>query len=202
MDTTSREGAQQQGARDMLLQLLDEVARGNKSAFAKLYGATNRKLHGVALRILKDRGVAEDVLQEAYLKIWRNAANYDPAVASPIAWMATIVRYAAIDVIRKRQFETVASETEMLAIASNDPDPLDELDLAQRRPWALTAFARLAPDKRRLILLAYLQEFSRQQLSQRMGVPANTVKTHLRRALLELQASVGDHAKATIRKAP
>jgi len=185
----------------VLLELVADVAQGNKSAFAKLYGLTNRKLLGIALRILGDRALAEDVLQESYFKVWRNAANYNPAIASPMAWMATIVRHGAIDAVRKRQFETAATDDEILTLASDDPDPIDEMDLAQLRPLALAAFARLPEDKRQLIMLAYLRDHSRHDLSARLGVPANTVKTHLRRALLELRTTMFSSAKARRRKA-
>ena len=103
----------QQDGRTILLQLLAEVAHGNKSAFARLYGLTHAKLLGVALRILRDRALAEDVLQESYLKVWRHAANYDAAIASPMTWMATIVRHGAIDALRKRQIEAFASDDAM-----------------------------------------------------------------------------------------
>ena len=134
----------QQDGRTVLLQLLAEVARGNKSAFARLYGLTHAKLLGVGLRILRDRALAEDVLQESYLKVWRHAASYDPAIASPMTWMATIVRHGAIDALRKRQIEASASDDEMSALPSNDPDPVDEMHLARLRPKALAAFARPA----------------------------------------------------------
>jgi RNA polymerase sigma-70 factor (ECF subfamily) len=193
--------AGQQDPKIVLLELLGDVAAGNKSAFAKLYGLTNRKLLGIALQIVGDRGLAEDVLQESYLRVWRNAASYNPAIASPMAWMATIVRHGAIDALRKRRFEAAANEDEILTLASDDPDPIDELDLARLRPLALAAFARLAEDKRRLIMLAYLRDQSRSELSIRLGVPANTVKTHLRRALLELRATMCASAKAGRRMA-
>jgi RNA polymerase sigma-70 factor (ECF subfamily) len=181
----------QQDGRTVLLQLLAEVARGNKSAFARLYGLTHAKLLGVALRILRDRALAEDVLQESYLKIWRHASSYDPAIASPMTWMATIVRHGAIDALRKRQIEAFAGDDDALsAVLSNDPDPVEEMHLARLRPKALAAFARLPEDKRRLIMLAYLRDRSRHDLSIRLGIPANTVKTHLRRALLELRATM------------
>jgi RNA polymerase sigma-70 factor (ECF subfamily) len=181
----------QRDGRTVLLQLLAEVARGNKSAFARLYGLTHAKLLGVALRILRDRALAEDVLQESYLKIWRHASSYDPAIASPMTWMATIVRHGAIDALRKRQIEAFAGDDDALsAVLSNDPDPVEEMHLARLRPKALAAFARLPEDKRRLIMLAYLRDHSRHDLSIRLGIPANTVKTHLRRALLELRATM------------
>ncbi|HVQ72250.1 MAG TPA: sigma-70 family RNA polymerase sigma factor [Bradyrhizobium sp.] len=181
----------QQDGRAVLLQLLAEVARGNKSAFARLYGLTHAKLLGVGLRILRDRALAEDVLQESYLKVWRHASSYDPSIASPMTWMATIVRHGAIDALRKRQIEAFAGDDEALAaVPSNDPDPVEEMHLARLRPKALAAFAALPEDKRRLIMLAYLRDRSRHDLSIRLGIPANTVKTHLRRALLELRATM------------
>ena len=176
--------------RTVLLRLLADVARGNKSAFAQLYGLTQAKLLGVAMRILRDRALAEDVLQESYLKVWRHASSYDPAIASPMTWMATIVRHGAIDTLRKRQIEASAGDDAMSALPSNDPDPADEMHLARLRPKALAAFAALPEDKRRLIMLAYLRDRSRHDLSIRLGIPANTVKTHLRRALLELRATM------------
>lgn len=188
--------AGQQDPKIVLLELLADVAAGNKSAFARLYGLTNRKLLGIALRTVADRSLAEDVLQEAYLRVWRNAASYNPAIASPMAWMATIVRHGAIDALRKRRFEAAGNEDDILTLASDDPDPIDELDFARLRPLALAAFARLPEDKRRLIMLAYLRDQSRRELSIRLGVPANTVKTHLRRALLELRATMLSSAKA------
>ena len=188
--------AGQQDPKAVLLDLLGEVGRGNKSAFAKLYGLTNRKLLGVALKILRDRGLAEDVLQETYLRVWRHAASYDPAMSAPMTWMATIVRHGAIDAVRKRRIEAAGTEDEMSAVPADNPDPVDEMDLAQLRPRALAAFARLPKDKRRLIVLAYLRDQSRHDLSIRLGMPANTVKTHLRRALQELRATMCASAPA------
>ena len=180
----------EQHGRTALLQLIGEVAGGDKSAFARLYALTHAKLLGVALRILRDRALAEDVLQESYVKVWRHAASYDPSIASPMTWMATIVRHGAIDALRKRQLEALGSEDEIATIPSADPDPIEEMHLARLRPKALAAFAKLPEEKRRLIMLAYLRDRSRQELSQRFGVPANTVKTHLRRALLEMRATM------------
>lgn len=190
VNATPQATTAEQDGRTLLLQLIGEVASGNKSAFARLYGLTHAKLLGVALRILRDRALAEDVLQESYVKVWRHAASYDPSIASPMTWMATIVRHGAIDALRKRQLEALGSEEEMATIASGDPDPVEEMHLARLRPKALAAFAKLPEDKRRLIMLAYLRDRSRQELSARFGVPANTVKTHLRRALLEMRATM------------
>lgn len=200
INATPQATAKEQDGRTALLQLIGEVAGGNKSAFARLYGLTHAKLLGVALRILRDRALAEDVLQESYVKVWRHAASYDPAIASPMTWMATIVRHGAIDALRKRQLEALGSEDEIAAVASSDPDPVEEIHLARLRPKALAAFAKLPEDKRRLIMLAYLRDRSRQELSTRLGVPANTVKTHLRRALLELRATMFASVEARLER--
>ena len=201
VNATPQASTAEQDGRTALLQLIGEVAAGNKSAFARLYGLTHAKLLGVALRILRDRGLAEDVLQESYVKIWRHAASYDPSIAAPMTWMATIIRHGAIDALRRRQLEAVGSEQEMATVASDAPDPVEEMHLARLRPKALAAFAKLPEEKRRLILLAYLKDRSRQELSQRFGVPANTVKTHLRRALLEMHATMFASVEATAERA-
>lgn len=188
--------ADQPDPREVLLELIREVARENRSAFAKLYALTHRKLFGVALKILRDRGLAEEVLQDTYLKVWRHAAGYDPAIAAPMTWMATIVRHGAIDALRKRKIEVSGTEDELAAVPSHDADPTHEMDRAKLRSRALAAFARLPEDRRRLIMLAYLRDQSRQKMSKRLGIPANTVKTHLRRALLEMRTMMYASAPA------
>jgi RNA polymerase sigma-70 factor (ECF subfamily) len=83
--------------------LLAAVAKGDAVAFERLYGATCPKLYGVVLRILRRHDVATDVLEQAYLQIWRDAANYDPARLTPLAWMVAIARRLAIDAARAPQ---------------------------------------------------------------------------------------------------
>jgi RNA polymerase sigma-70 factor (ECF subfamily) len=181
--------------RDGLATLLAAVAAGDKSAFARLYGLTSRKLYGVALRILRDRGAAEDIVQEVYFRIWRNAASFDVKLASPIAWMASIVRHCAIDTLRKHKLETVDVDDESTRIAANEPDPADEIDMAQRRAIAFAAIRKMDPAKRNLIMLAYIREQSRDSLAKVYGVPSGTIKTNLRRSLMELRESMRREAE-------
>lgn len=176
--------------KDALVVLLAEIAAGDKSAFARLYGLTNRKLFGVALRILRTRPVAEDIVQEVYFRIWRNASSFDPNLASPIAWMASIVRHCAIDTLRKQKLETVEFNDESERVEASVPDPADEIDMAQRRAIALAAIRKMDPAKRNLILLAYFREQSRESLAKTHGIPTSTIKTNLRRSLLELRHSI------------
>lgn len=176
--------------KDGLATLLGEVAAGDKSAFAKLYGLTNRKLFGVALRILRSREAAEDIVQEVYVRIWRNAASFDVKLASPIAWMASIVRHCAIDTLRKQKLDTVEFGEETTRVAAREPDPAEEIDMAQRRAYAFAAIRKMEPAKRDLILLAYVREQSRDSLAKVFSVPTGTIKTNLRRSLIELRQSM------------
>jgi RNA polymerase sigma-70 factor (ECF subfamily) len=180
----------QDPARRGLADLLGRITGGDKSAFARLYGLTSGKLYGVALRIMRDRPVAEDIVQEAYLRIWRNAASFDPAVASPVTWMASIVRHCAIDALRKRKLETVEHDDESANVAADEIDPVAEMDIAKRRAVAFLALKKLDPEKRKLILQAYFREKSRDSLARLHGVPTGTIKTHLRRTLIELRQSI------------
>ena len=173
-----------------LAKLLSEVAAGDKSAFTKLYGLTNRKLFGVAVRILRDRPAAEDVLQEVYFRIWRGAFSFDPERASPITWMASIVRHCAVDTLHKKKLKMEELGEESADVAANEPDPGDEIDLAQRRAIAFAAIRMMDPAKRKLILLAYFRQLSRDSLAKAYGLPINTIKTNLRRSLIELRQSI------------
>ncbi|MBA7472522.1 ECF RNA polymerase sigma factor SigK [subsurface metagenome] len=176
--------------KDGLATLLGEIAAGDKSAFARLYGLTNRKLFGVALRILHSREAAEDIVQEVYVRIWRNAASFDVNLASPIAWMASIVRHCAIDTLRKQKLETVEYGEETTRVEAYEPDPAEEIDMAQRRAIAFAAIRKMEPAKRDLILLAYVREQSRDSLAKVFSVPTGTIKTNLRRSLIELRQSM------------
>lgn len=180
-----------------LATLLAEVAAGDKSAFAKLYGLTHRKLFGVALRMLRSREAAEDIVQEVYVRVWRNAASFDVTLASPIAWMASIVRHCAIDTLRKQKLETVEFGEETTRVGTCEPDPAEEIDMAQRRAHAFAAIRKMDPAKRDLILLAYVRAQSRDQLARTYSVPNGTIKTNLRRSLIELRQSMQIEAERT-----
>jgi len=178
-------------ARPDLAELLASIAAGDKTAFARLYASTSSKLYGVALGILRDHAMAEDVLQEAYLRVWRHAARFDPSIASPITWMATIVRNGAIDLLRKGKPQPlVGGLNDAGEIPSSDTLLFDESDIARRRAIAFSALKKLDPKRRQLILQAYIQQQTRRELAGRWGVPIGTLKTNLRRSLIALRQSI------------
>src|SRR3984893_8624128 len=107
-----------------LVWLLGAVAHGDEGAFERLYAATRAKLYGVLLRILGRPALAEEVMQETYLKVWKMAAKFDPTVASPITWMVAIARNRAIDIVRKKGEVSIEEEPDALNVAADTTPPL------------------------------------------------------------------------------
>ena len=170
-----------------LVWLLAAVAKGDQAAFERLYAATRAKLFGIVLRILRRADVANEVLQEAYLKIWSSAGTFDPAVASPITWMASIARNRAIDVVRRRTETSIEEEPDVMAVAAESADPLARREMSEELKRLLTCLGRLEADRQRLVLLAYYSGLSREQLARQFERPVNTIKTQLRRALADIR---------------
>jgi RNA polymerase sigma-70 factor, ECF subfamily len=170
-----------------LVWLLGAVARGDETAFERLYDATRAKIYGVLLRILGRPALAEEVMKETYLKIWNTADGFDPTVASPTTWMVAIARNRAIDIVRKRGDLSIEDEMELPEAAAETPQPLARREMTEELKRLLSCLGRLDPEKQRIVLLAYYSGWSRDQLAQKLDIPVNTVKTWLRRSLLEIR---------------
>src|ERR1700752_1734924 len=106
-----------------LVWLIAAVAKGDEAAFERLYAATRAKLYGVVLRILRRADLADEVMQDTYLKIWRSAAEFNPRMASPMTWMIAIARNRAIDLVRKKSEVSVEDEPAVLDVAGAKPQP-------------------------------------------------------------------------------
>jgi RNA polymerase sigma-70 factor, ECF subfamily len=174
-----------------LVGLLRAVAAGDQAAFERLYAATRAKLYGVVLRILRRADLADEVMQEAYLKIWNSAGQFDPVVASPITWMVAIARNRAIDLARKRRDVSVEEAPEALEFAADIADPLAGRERSEELARLLDCLGRLDPEQRQLVLLAYYNGLSRAELAARLGRPVNTIKTWLRRSILAVRECLG-----------
>jgi len=169
---------------DRLSDLLSRSGRGDQQAFAQLHAATQHKLRKTAAAVSPFTTELDDLVQDAYLKIWRHASGFDPRRASPITWMCAIMRNTAIDALRARKIRTEELDEAMPAADTADPDDFD-YELAQS--IAAPAIRKLADDRRQLLSLAYLEGESRVVLAQRFGVPVGTIKTWLRRTLQALR---------------
>ncbi|NVO16128.1 MAG: sigma-70 family RNA polymerase sigma factor [Rhodoplanes sp.] len=174
-----------------LVWLLASIAKGDEAAFERLYAATRAKLYGVVLRILRRSDLAGEVLQEAYLKIWSSAGQFDPARASPIIWMVSIARNRAVDVVRKTTDEPIEEEPEGMEGAAESADPPARRIVTEELKRLLACLGRLDPDRQRMILLAYFSGVDRAELAREFDRPVNTIKTQLRRALADLRECLG-----------
>jgi RNA polymerase sigma-70 factor (ECF subfamily) len=177
--------------RGELIAALTRVGAGDREAFRLVYERTGPKLTAVVRRILGNTPAAEDAVQEAFVRIWRNAGSYDAAIASPIAWMTTIARHAAIDAVRRGP-ERIAAASDALDVELSErlaaPDAVGD-PLASDRLSA--CLQKLEPDRRRMVVLAYCYGLSREELAGRFQRPVATVKTLLRRSLLALKECLG-----------
>jgi RNA polymerase sigma-70 factor (ECF subfamily) len=174
-----------------LIALLADVAKQDEAAFERLYVATRAKLFGVVLRILQRQDVAEEVLQEAYVKIWKSAGQFSPELSSPITWMVSIARNRAIDVVRKRGEVSIEEEPSALDVAADTPDPLARQEMNEELKRLLECVGRLEPERQKLVLLAYYNGWSRDQLANKFEAPVNTIKTWLRRSMLDIRECLG-----------
>ena len=179
-----------------LVWLLGAVARGDETAFERLYEATRAKLYGVLLRILGKPALAEEVMHETYLKVWKMADRFDPATASPITWMVAIARNRAVDIVRKRGDISIDEEPDAPEPAADAPPPLARREMTAELKRLLSCLGRLDSEKQRIVLLAYYSGWSRDQLATKLDIPVNTIKTWLRRSLLEIRECMGARAGA------
>jgi RNA polymerase sigma-70 factor, ECF subfamily len=169
----------QPGADADLGAILEGIAAGHRDALKRLYDRFGRRLYGVAHRILRDSALAEDALQEAFVKIWRNAGKYDGARGSALAWVVIIVRRAAFDL---RPREPVG---EPVDIADEQPEP-GMLD-----PRLAGALAALPDDQRKALLLMYVYGLTHAELATALGAPLGTVKSWVRRGAAALKEALG-----------
>ena len=165
--------------------LLAAIARGDTAAFERLYATTSAKIYGVVLRILRRHDLAADAMEETYLQIWRNIAEFDPALSNPIAWMVAIARRRAIDLARRPDTASRQSEPELAE--ADSPGVLPRRDMPEELKRLLTCIGRLDPDRQRMLLLAYYSALTRDQLAVKLDMPANLLKASLRRSLFELE---------------
>lgn len=168
-----------------LARLIRAVAEGDRTALRALYDATAPKLLGIILRILRDRGAAEDALQEVFVRVWQRAATYDAQAAPSLVWLGAIARHKAIDRLRQDSAArlTQADENWLERLADTRDG---EADLARRDALAHCLEA-VEPSQRDCLLLAYCEGWSREELAARHDRPVNTIKTWLRRGLISLR---------------
>ena len=170
--------------------LLERVAARDRQAFSALYTATSAKLYGIILRISRRRDIADEVLQEVYVQIWQRAASY-AAKGSPITWMVAIARNRALDEARRKKAVSIEDTPEVFGIADEEEQPLERVEKSQQLRRLSQCLEALDRDRREVVLLAYREGMSREALGQRFSRPPATIKSWLRRSLLQLRDCLG-----------
>ena len=163
-----------------------QSALGNRQAFADLYDATSTKLFSICFRVLKDEGIAEEVLQECFIKIWHRANQYQQNGLSPMTWLITIARNSAIDRLRARHIhQSIDDIDEPVANNANSPEVIAESAAEQMR--IEKCLDQLEDAKANAVKGAYLDGTNYADLAKRFEVPINTMRTWLRRSLIKLR---------------
>jgi RNA polymerase sigma-70 factor, ECF subfamily len=181
--------SQRSGSREeddgQLSALLIRCASGDRAAFRSLYDAQSARLHGLALRITRDPGLAADATHDAFVQVWNQAVRFDPARGAAGAWLTSIVRYRALDIIRRRVREKPGYEPPEQM--DETPDPLAQLVTSAEGAALRDCLEGLEPDRRTLLMQAYTDGLSHSELAEKTGTPLGTIKSWIRRSLASLK---------------
>ena len=183
-------------SRQQLIEALGRVAQGDQAAFAAVYAATSLKLYGIVVRILGRRDLADEVLQEVYVRVWQSAVDYDAATSSPITWLATIARNRALDEAKRKTMVSLEERPELLQLPGDD-DPSANLEEMEERRRLYACLNELEPEKKEIVLLVYHYGLTREEIARRLNRPVPTVKTWLRRSLEQIKACLGQRLRTT-----
>ena len=172
---------------DRISDLIAHMQRGNETALRQLYSLTAPKLLAVALRIVKRRSLAEDVVQESFVRIWRSCHDYAASKGSVWAWMITIVRNGAIDCLRRDREVLMDPEENIWERADPADGPLQALLRHEQASAIKKCLDQLPKDQRQVILIAYYEGHTHEVIAQQLGTPLGTVKTWIRRGLVRVK---------------
>ena len=175
--------------------LLDRIARRDQGGLAELYDRHCRLLFSLILRILRDRGEAEDVLQEVFVRVWDRADSYNPSLGTPAAWLVRISRNRAIDRLRSRTVRAgiqapEIDRPEQAADPAPDADPERFAASTEERRVIAEAVAALPPEQRVLIECAFFEGDTQSELAERFDLPLGTVKTRIRTGMQSLRRAL------------
>ncbi len=162
-------------------------ARGDRFALRAIYERERRWLMAVALRLVRRRELAEEVLNDAFLQIWRKAGSYNPRLGSARGWIYTVVRHRALNVLRSAQSAPEREDERFEELLAAHAEWQDGGDRAAEHGALAQCLERLEEQKRQCVLLAFVDGYSHEQVAAQLGAPLGTVKSWIRRGLLTLK---------------
>ncbi len=177
-------------------ELVARLVFADESAFSELYDRYSSALYGLALRVCNSAPKAEEIVQDALMKLWRNPGGFEPGRAALSTFLMTLTRNAAIDALRRERFTTpiVDEEGDPLPIPSDGIGPLERAELASVAVRVRAAMVDLSEAHRRTVELAYFRGASREEIAAQMNVPVGTVKSRLKYALDKLRGQLSEFA--------
>jgi len=172
--------------RDALNRALSAVGQEDREAFAAVYQMTSARLFGVILRMVRDKAEAEDLLREVFVSVWRRAGGFDPERGNAMTWLITLARNRTIDRLREHR-EAALDDADALAIPSDDPSPAALAEASEERQRLEQCLQRLEPQQRGVVREAFFTGASYSELAARLSVPLGTMKSWIRRSLMQLK---------------
>ncbi len=179
-------------AEPRLGELLQAVAKKDRTAFEAFYNATTERVLSLVLRITQQIDIAEEVVGDVYLQVWRTADRFDPTRGNALAWLTILCRSRALDTLRKNNTAPTSGAIPFSKIPEQEAAdfPQDLLIAVEQKSVVHAALEKLEPNQRQLLALAYFRGYSHSELAQFTGMPLGTVKTQLRRTLSKLKELV------------
>lgn len=170
------------------------IGMHDEQALANLYEATLARVYGIALRITRNVQAAEEVSEDVYWQVWREAPRFDAERGNVIAWLLTIARSRALDYLRKQDAAELCEEPELLLVdePSREGDPEDLLAATQKNHKLNQALLQLEPIQRQLVAMAFFRGLTHDEIAVFTGMALGTVKSHIRRALKQLHEELED----------
>jgi RNA polymerase sigma factor (sigma-70 family) len=165
--------------------LLQRCASGDRAAFRRLYDRWGSRLYGIALRITRQPGMASDAVHDAFLQVWQQANRFDPGRGSAESWLIGLTRYRALDIVRRQRREVLGYEADERE--DEAPDALARLVSTAEGAALHRCLSELEEDRRRLLVMAFVDGLSHSELAARLSVPLGTIKSWIRRSLGSLR---------------
>ncbi len=179
--------------------LLAQTGAGDREAFRLLYGRYSAPLFSLALRLVGDPGDAEEILQDTFMKIWRNAASYDSRKSRPFTWAVTILRRTCFDQLRRRRRTPTTTTLTDEAAAPRDHSAGETgrraAEAHEDSERLREALARIPRGQRRALELALFSGLTQAEIAERLAEPVGTVKSWIRRGFIDLRSTLNDSAQ-------
>ena len=173
------------------IDLLQRIGRGDRASFEQLYDLFSGVLFSAAYRVLNSQEAAEDVLQDVFIQIWEKAPLYDPLRGKPLTWAMTLTRNKSIDRLRsiqRRNRLSDAVEKESQTVEQFDgKSSAEAVDAMENGAMVRAAIAKLSPDQRQSIELAFFSGFTQTEIAERLNEPLGTIKARIRRGMMKLR---------------